>query len=125
MNTNPNGQRGMTLIGWLIVLALIGFFTLCILRIGPGYLEYYKVVQVLKSLQAERGVADMNVMDIRRILSKRFDVNDIRTITPRQVRLQKNGPGWVVSVDYDFRTPLIANLSVVAHFERSLALPAR
>lgn len=39
----PHRQRGMTFIGWLIVLGLIGFFTLLFLNIIPIYLEYFKI----------------------------------------------------------------------------------
>ena len=40
-------QRGMTAIGWMLVLGLIAFFTLVTLRLLPMYMEYTKVVSVL------------------------------------------------------------------------------
>jgi Tfp pilus assembly protein PilE len=46
-----NRQKGMTAIGWLIVLALIGFFVLLTLKMLPSYLEYYKIVSTLDSLR--------------------------------------------------------------------------
>ena len=46
-------QRGMTAIGWLIVLAMIGFFVLLALRMVPAYLDYYKVVSTLEGLESE------------------------------------------------------------------------
>ncbi len=42
-------QRGMTGIGWMIVLALIGFFVLLALRMVPAYLDYFKVVSTLEA----------------------------------------------------------------------------
>ena len=32
-------QKGMTAIGWILVLMLIAFFALLIMKIGPIYLE--------------------------------------------------------------------------------------
>ncbi len=49
-------QNGMTAIGWLIVLALIGFFVLLTLRMLPSYLEYYKIVSSLDSMEKETGL---------------------------------------------------------------------
>ena len=37
-------QNGLTLIGFLWVAFLIGFFSLLVLKIGPICLEHYKVV---------------------------------------------------------------------------------
>ena len=48
-------QRGMTGIGWLIVLGLIGFFALLTLKMVPSYLEYYKIVATLDSIAEEKG----------------------------------------------------------------------
>ena len=43
MNSLLAKQRGMTGLGWLTVLALIGFFSLMILKLAPIYLDHYSV----------------------------------------------------------------------------------
>ena len=48
-------QKGVTAIGWLIILALIGFFVMLTLKMLPSYLEYFKVVSTLESLEKEPG----------------------------------------------------------------------
>jgi len=51
LNTQSlNKQRGVTAIGWLIILGLIAFFTLLVLRIAPMYLEFYSAESILENL---------------------------------------------------------------------------
>ncbi len=71
-------QRGMTAIGWLLVLGLIAFFTLVTLRLVPMYLEYAKVVSTLESLPNEPGISKLSKGEIVSIITKRFGVNDVR-----------------------------------------------
>ena len=51
MNSNPQRQQGVTFIGWIVILAIVGFFVLLGLRLGPVYLENFSVKQALASLE--------------------------------------------------------------------------
>ena len=46
-------QQGMTLISWVIVLAIIAFFATLTMRLVPMYQEYYGVLQIMKSMETE------------------------------------------------------------------------
>ena len=69
-------QRGMTAIGWIIVLGLIAFFVLLALRLTPGYLEYFSVASSIESLENEPGITEKSPPEIRSLIDKRFQVND-------------------------------------------------
>ena len=64
MNNKRHDQRGMTAIGWLLVLGLIAFFTLITLRLVPLYIEYGKVASVLESLPDENRIGSMTSAEI-------------------------------------------------------------
>ena len=72
MSTRYN-QRGMTAIGWLLVLGLIGCFTLVTLRLVPLYLEYYKVVAVLEGLEGKKSIVDKSNAEINEIALKTLE----------------------------------------------------
>ena len=76
-------QRGMTAIGWLIVLVMIGFFVLLGLRMVPAYLEFYKIVSTLESIEDESGFS--NPREIRKLLERRFEISYVTVITPAEV----------------------------------------
>jgi len=116
-------QNGMTAIGWLIVLALIGFFVLLTLRMLPSYLEYYKVVSTLDSLEHETGLA--TPADIKRLLERRFDISYVETIQPKDVGIKPVGPDFKVIADYESRKHLFANVDVVMSFYKEVLVRTR
>ena len=115
-------QNGMTAIGWLIVLALIGFFVLLTLRMVPSYLEYYKVVSSLDSLEKE-------TLDspgaIRKLLERRFDISYVESITPKDVVIRPSGTNFRVIADYDARKHIFANVDVVMSFHKEVLVRSR
>ena len=115
-----NRQKGMTAIGWLIVLALIGFFVLLALRMVPAYMEDYKVVSTLESLEEETGWTDVSPQAIRRLLERRFDISYVQSITPRQVSIKPVGAYYNVSAKYSAREHLVGNVSVVMEFHKQV-----
>ena len=46
-------QRGVTMIGWLFLLAPVAVVLYAVIRVGPEYLNYYKVVQALKETASQ------------------------------------------------------------------------
>jgi hypothetical protein len=113
-------QNGMTAIGWMMVLALIGFFTLLALRMVPAYLEYYKVVSTLDSLEEETGWSEVTPHAIRRLIERRFDISYVHSILPRQVSIKPVGAYYVVTAKYTAREHLAGNVSVVMDFQKQV-----
>jgi len=120
-----SAQRGMTLIGWLLTLVLIGYFVLLVLRLAPGYLEYLNVAKTLESLHSESTLAEMAPAEIRKIIGKRFDVNDVHSITPKDVKINKERGRMIIGVDYEVRAPMLGNVSLVTHFKKEIEAEAR
>jgi Domain of unknown function (DUF4845) len=124
MNTRFH-QKGMTAIGWLLVLGLIAFFTLITLRLVPLYLEYGKVTSVLESLQSQPEIANESRQGIVNLVSRRFDINDVRNVDPKLVTVSKNKNSLTIGIAYERREHLISNLDVVAKFDKKVEVPIR
>jgi hypothetical protein len=116
-------QNGMTAIGWLIVLALIGFFVLLTLRMLPSYLEFYKVVSTLESLENETGLT--TPAEIHRLIERRFDISYVETIQPKDVAIKPIGPNFKVTADYESRKHIFANVDVVMSFYKEVLVRPR
>ena len=117
-------QRGMTAIGWMLVLGLIAFFTLIALRLAPLYMEFGKVVSSLESLENEPGVTRKSRPEIISIVGKRFDVNDVRNVDPKLVKVSKDKGVMTISIAYERRESLLGNVDVVASFEKQVEVVA-
>lgn len=118
-----NRQKGMTGIGWLIVLALIGFFTLLTLKMLPSYLEFYKVVSTLDSLTKETGMSEPSPQAIRRLIERRFDISYVNSISYRDVSIKPVGSNFQVTAKYEARKHLFANVDVIMNFSHMVKVP--
>jgi hypothetical protein len=115
-------QGGMTLIGFVIVLAVIGFAAYIGMKLVPMYSEYYAVKSALKGLKAEPGIANQAPAKIQDLFFRRLYISYSENVKPSNVTLERADGGWVMSVDYEVRKPLIGNLDVVGKFSTSESL---
>ncbi|BBA37516.1 uncharacterized protein sS8_5599 [Methylocaldum marinum] len=113
----PFTQKGLTLVGFLWTSFLIGFFSLLVLKIGPVYLEHYKVVSSLKSLEKESELASKSREEILSLLQKRWEINMVERVSTQDVRILKEGSYLKVEVAYDVAEHLFGNVDVLLHFD--------
>lgn len=109
-------QSGMTLIGFIIVLAVVGVFVYCGMKLIPMYSEYYAVKQALSGLASEPGIADRDPAKIKDLFFRRLYISYAENIKPEHVKIVRKDAGYQMTVDYEIRKPLISNLDVVGKF---------
>jgi Tfp pilus assembly protein PilE len=117
-------QSGITLIGFLIVMAVVGFFAFMAMKLLPSYSEYMGVVKAMNQIATE-GTGGKTLDDIRRELmfKMNFQYVDDATIKPTDITiLRNNGDTNQLHVDYDKQIPFMYNISFLLHFEKSVAL---
>lgn len=110
-------QRGMTLIGFVLVLGVVGVFVYMGMKLIPMYTEYFSVKQALDGLAKDSSVASSDAAKIRDLLFRRFDVSYVESVKPADVKLVRKDAGWMMTVEYEVRRPLIYNIDVVGHFK--------
>lgn len=117
-------QRGMTFIGGLIVAVFVAIIAFAALRLVPVYLEYQKVVAAFKQLEVDYATGGATEPEIRRTLERRFDVDDVTSITPQEVAIRRNNGTLEVSVEYSAVAPFISNISFLVDFQRTVTVRA-
>ena len=110
-------QSGLTLIGFIIVLGVVGLFAYVGMKLFPMYSEFYSVKQALKGLAAEPGIAQKNPAQVKDLLFRRLYVSYAENVKANNVKIERDGTGYRIIVKYEVRRPLIANLDVVGNFE--------
>jgi len=111
-------QKGVTAIGWLIILGLIGFFVLLTLKMLPSYLEFYKISSTLETMKKTSGFE--NPAEIRDIAERRFDISYVNSLTPKDLKIKSHGQSWLITAKYESRVPLFFNVSVVMDFNKQV-----
>jgi hypothetical protein len=113
----PGKQRGMTFISILILLAIGGFFVLLILKLGPIYLENYKIKTVLASLEQEAGLATRPPHEIVNLADKRLYVNEVRRIKRNQIKVVRHGDKVTTQIKYQVREHIFGNVDALVSFD--------
>ena len=115
-------ERGMTLLGFVIVLAVVGFAAYVAMRLFPMYQEYYSVRSAMKGLAAEPGIGTRDPARIQDLFFRRLYINYSENVKKEHVKLRRVDNGWEMEVDYEVRRPLVGNLDVVGKFQSTQML---
>jgi len=126
MKTRIHKQRGMTAIGWVIVLLLIAFFTTLVLRIGPVYLENYQVKSILKGFDEVADLSSKSKSQIKVMINNKLNINSINTVTAYDKGKGKSAGDFTITkqdkklsidIKYEVRKKIFYNIDVVISFE--------
>jgi hypothetical protein len=112
-----HAQSGMTLIGFIVVLAVVGLFIYVGMKVIPMYTEYYGVRKTLKSMALEPGLNNASPDKLRALFFRRLYVNYSDSVEEKHLKVQRIEGGWNMHVSYEVRRPIIANLDVVGKFD--------
>lgn len=118
-------QDGMTLMSFIVVLAVVGFALYVGMKLFPMYQEYYAVKSSMKGLANEPGSADMDPSRIQDLFFRRLYINYSDNVKPENVKFERAAGGWVMKVSYEVRRPLVGNLDVVGKFDAQQDLTRR
>lgn len=109
-------QSGITLIGFLVVLAVAGFFAYIGMKLFPMYQEFYSVKSALRGLANEPGIATQDPAKIQDLFFRRLYINYSDNVKPENVKLSRGERGWKMEVNYEVRKPMVYNIDVVGKF---------
>lgn len=116
-------QRGITLIGFIIVLVVAGFFAYMGMILGPTYSEYYGVVKAMKFVAAEANPDTADFETLRRGLDRQFNVGYVESVTGKDAKLIRDKTtGNTLSMTWEVRKPFIYNIDFVVKFSYSVPL---
>ncbi len=116
--------RGITLIGFIIVLAVVGFFVYLAMRLVPVYLEYMNVVKSMEQVRDEPGLAQASPEEIRRSLDFKFSTQYVSddAIPPQAIQVIREGNAQVLRIRYERRVPFAYNVDLLVSFDKSVNL---
>ena len=117
-------QSGLTLIGFAFVLIVAGFFAYAAMKLIPVYTEYFGVVKSMKSLQAEAGIENATIEEIRKKLNVNFDIQyvDDASIPEKNIQLITKDGQHKLRIFYDKDVPFLYNVDLLVHFDHTVDL---
>ena len=114
-------QRGATFLGMVIIIAILGLGLYAGIRLTPLYFEYLEVVRALEQTAKEHSEAT-TATELRTSLDRRWTVEDIKSIQPKEIEIKKAGSGYTMRAAYRAEAPFIANVSLVVTFDKMVTV---
>jgi len=115
-------QRGMTVIGMLLLIIVIAFVALIAMKVVPMYVQYFSIKSTIESIRKEPQVAQMSAQDIQNAIQKRFDIGYVDNITARDLKIRNDRNGRVLDLVYQDERTLFYGLSVVLKVNEAIPL---
>ena len=117
-------QKGITMIGFVIMLCVVGFFAYAGMKLIPVYTEYFGVVKAMKQLQTEPNIESKSIDEIRALLGVKFSVQyvDESTIPKGGYQLITENGQRSLRIAYDKDIPFIYNVDLLVHFSKTVDL---
>lgn len=114
-------QRGLTMISWVFVLAILAFCGLFVFGVVPMYAENMYVVKALRSF-SEPGmqVNQMSDSEIKKRILNFYLVNNVRADGPKNIVIDRKAKSVLVTIDYESRANLFWNIDIVTSFKNHL-----
>jgi hypothetical protein len=117
-----HSQRGVTLLGFLMILTIAGFFAYIGMRLFPVYTEWYSVVRCMNDVAAEPGNNTKSPEQIKESLNRKFYISYVSSVKMSDVKVIREGGKNSMNVHYEVRGPLVYNLEFLATFDKTVKL---
>ncbi len=111
------GQSGLTLVGFLILMGLGGFVALFAVRVAPIYIDHYLIRTTVDSLNKDPDIESKSREEILGLLQNRWDINNIETIKPKDVKMSREDGVIKLHLKYDVTKNVVGNLDVLVRFD--------
>ncbi|TBW01188.1 DUF4845 domain-containing protein [Azotobacter chroococcum] len=120
----PHSQKGLSILSWLVVLAVVAFFASTAFKVMPHYFDYMSMEKIITSIETERAAEIRSIGDFYAHVSKGMQVNNLRDLSLQEVlKVTLENNEFRAHLKYEKREPLIENLDLVVNFDKEFRVP--
>lgn len=118
-------QRGMTFLGIIVLVIVVGAWVYSGIRLAPKYLEYMRVAATLEKVRDEYdsnpGTTDFM---LRKAVERHFDIEMVEIISSNDIEIRKEGGTFYMRAAYEDTVPLVSNVSFLVQFDKTVEVAA-
>lgn len=117
-------QAGLSFLGWLIMILVLGGVISVSLKLIPMYIDYHLMSSDLEQMAATPGNKIKIDNAIRENLKNRFSIDSIRNFdVQKNIKIDRSTPDHVfVIMQYKVQEPLIANIDLLVSFYKKVEI---
>jgi len=117
MRFKTKSQRGVSILGLLITLAILGGLVVLGMKIVPSIAEYSSIKKAVELAKA----SGSTVREIQISFDKQADTSYITSIAGKDLEITRNGDKMDVAFAYQKKIPLVGPASLVIDYAGTTA----
>ena len=110
-------QRGLTLVGLIFILGLCAMTALLGFKMLPAYLEFFNVKRIVADIAASPQTKGATIKQVQQAFDQRAVIDSIASVKGSDLEVEKSGDGYILSISWEKKVPLIHNVSALVEFE--------
>ena len=116
---SAQSQKGMSILSWLMVLALVAFFASAAFKVLPHYFDYMSMEKLITSVETDKAANIRSINEFYSHVSKGMQVNSIRDLNLQDaLKIKVENNEFKAHLKYEKREPLIQNIDLVVRFDK-------
>lgn len=119
---NKHSQKGLTTIGWILVIGIFGGIVLTGFKVLPMYMEFFQVKSVMETVANDNSIDPKSKSDLWKSISKNLYINSVRDLKKEDFNFTRKDGVTTITADYEVRKPYVAQLFIGAHFVHSVEI---
>ena len=112
---NLRRQRGLSLIGFIFLAAVVAFVLFTSFRCVPAWTEYFSLKKVLQATANEFAV-DAQGTAVRASFNRRAQIDDL-PVKGTDLDIRKDNGRMSLAVEYQRKVPVAGNMSLLFDFD--------
>jgi len=110
-------QRGLTILGFMLVAAVVIIFAMVGFRVVPSYVEYYSVKKALDDTMRGDSVDPNNLQAFRSELTRRLQTSYVENVKAADAIIQRSGNQLTAELAWERRLHMFGNAYILLEFE--------
>ncbi|RUQ34919.1 MAG: DUF4845 domain-containing protein [Candidatus Competibacteraceae bacterium] len=106
-------QRGMTILGMILVIIMVAFVALIGMKVIPMYIQYYSIKSTIESVRKEPMLAQWTPTDIQKAIDRRFTIGYVENVKASDLKIRNERNIRVLELKYDDERELFYGLYVM------------
>jgi hypothetical protein len=120
---SAGSQKGLSFIGWLVLLALLAFVGSTAAKLLPHYLDYMTIKKLIEAAGTDKAVDIASQSEFYDYVAKGMQVNSIRDVDLKKaLSVTTENNRFLVHLKYEEREPLIQNIDLVVKFDHEFSV---
>ena len=110
-------QRGLAILGFILVAAVVIFFAMVGFRVVPSYIEYYSVKKSLEDTMRSGTVDPNNLQAFRSELTRRLQTTYVENVKANDAVITRSGNQINAELSWERRLHMFGNAYILLEFE--------